>query len=315
LQHLSRRNLLSAGAAAAIGAGLPAGPSRAATPFFQRTGLPIGLQLYTLGPEVAANLDGALAAVAAIGFRAVQPSSYFGRTPAELRAAIDRAGLMCRSVHIQPPRLDDDLNRMAADIRTLGATEAALSVPAIPARLGSAPAPGENGGAFLRRVTAQLTADDWKMNADLLNAKGAVLKKAGVALGYHNHNFEFAPLAGGATGFEVLLCSTDPALVSFELDVGWAAAAGVDPLALLARHKGRFSLMHVKDLRASTRPNYALQMDPTEVGAGTVDWARVLPAGYAAGVRGFYVEQEPPFALPRLESAKISHDYLARLAA
>ena len=28
-------------------------------------------------------------------------------------------------------------------------------------------------------------------------------------------------------------------------------------------------------------------------------------------VRGYYVEQEPPFTRPRMEAAKISHDFLA----
>lgn len=313
MPSMHRRQLLAAGTAV-LGMGLASAKAPAAQPFFRRTGLPIGLQLYTLGPDVAADLEGTLAAVAAIGYRRVQPSSFFGRSPDELRAAIDRAGLTCRSVHVQPRTLDGDLGKLAQDVLTLGATEAALSIPNLPPRFGG-PASGEAPGTFLRRVVPQLTADDWKGNADLLNARGAALKQAGIRLGYHNHNFEFAPLAGGGTGFDILLRETDPTLVNFELDVGWAVAAGMDPVALLNRYKGRFSLMHVKDVKASTRTNHVLQMDPTEVGSGAIDWARVLSAGYVAGVRGFYVEQEPPFAFPRLQSARISYDYLARLAA
>ena len=56
-------------------------------------------------------------------------------------------------------------------------------------------------------------------------------------------------------------------------------------------------------------------MKPAEVGAGTLDWARILPAAYAAGVRHFYVEQEPPFTIPRMEAARRSCDFLARLHA
>jgi sugar phosphate isomerase/epimerase len=125
---------------------------------------------------------------------------------------------------------------------------------------------------------------------------------------------EFAPV-GGSSGLEILLKNTDPDFVTFELDVGWVAAAGVDPAAVFAKHKGRFSLMHVKDIKADTKPNFTLQMDPTEVGSGKLPWKTLLPAAYAAGVRGFYVEQEPPFARPRIEAAKISHDYLAGVTA
>ena len=173
---------------------------------------------------------------------------------------------------------------------------------------------GEGIGAFLRRMTGEMTADDWKMNADFLNQKGAVLKKAGIRTGYHNHNFEFAPV-GSTTGMDILLKGTDPALVTFEMDIGWVAAAGLDPIALLAKHKGRFSLAHVKDIKADTKANFALAMDPTEIGAGKLDWKKLLPAAYAAGVRGFYVEQEPPFTRPRIEAAKLSYDYLAGVTA
>ena len=99
------------------------------------------------------------------------------------------------------------------------------------------------------------------------------------------------------------------------MDVGWVTAAGQDPFALLKKHPGRFTLMHVKDIKASTKPNFVLQQDPTEVGGGMIDWPKLLPAAYAAGVRGFFVEQEAPFAHARLDSAKISFDYLAGVAA
>jgi sugar phosphate isomerase/epimerase len=137
-------------------------------------------------------------------------------------------------------------------------------------------------------------------------------KKAGLHTAYHNHNFEFAPQDAG-TGFEILMDRTDPKLVSFEMDAGWVAAAGLDPVALLKRYPGRFRLMHVKDIKSSTRPNYALQQDPTEVGSGSIPWARILPAAYQAGIRAFFVEQEPPFSGPRLGSIEKSFQYLMSL--
>jgi len=148
----------------------------------------------------------------------------------------------------------------------------------------------------------------------MLNEKGAMLKKAGIAMGYHNHNIEFAPI-GKETGWEILVRETDPALVHFEVDIGWVAAAGLDPVAFLHRHKGRVRQLHVKDLQATTKANFNVRMDPTQVGAGEMDWAKVLPAAYQAGVRNFYVEQEPPFTIPRMEAAARSYAYLAALKA
>jgi sugar phosphate isomerase/epimerase len=306
-----RRSFLAAAAA------MTAGAAHAAQPFFKRTGLPLGIQLYTLGPDAAKDLDGTLQALSKIGYRTVELAGLLGRTPAQFRASLDKAGLSCPSAHIQPRggegALDGDLGKLAADLNTLGAKTAVMPILRIPDRFGP-PAAGEGFGAYLQRVGAGLTADDWKMNADFLNEKAKGLKAGGIRLGYHNHNFEFAPV-GSTTGLEILLANTDPALVTFEMDIGWVAAAGADPLALLKRHKGRFSLMHIKDIKADTKPNFAFQMDPAEIGAGKLAWKTLLPAAYAEGVRNFYVEQEPPFTRPRIEAAKISHDYLASVVA
>lgn len=312
--RLQRRTLLATGVAALAAA--VSKPSDAATrPFFQRLGLPIGLQLYTLGPDVAKDFDATLSAVSRIGYQAVQMSSFFGRTPADLRASLDRAGLICRSMHIQGRGgLDGDLAKLADDLGVIGASAAVMPIMYIPDRFGRAPAAGESGAGFLRRISEGMTADDWKMNADFLNTRGAVLKRSGIRIGYHNHNFEFAPL-GDTNGLEILVRNTDPSIVSIELDVGWAAAAGADPMKLFADHKGRFNILHVKDLKATTKPNFALGIEPTEVGAGALNWAKLLPAAYASGVRGFYVEQEPPFSRPRIEAAKVSFDYLNGLVA
>ena len=289
------------------------GDARAASqPFFVRTHLPLGIQLYTLGPDAQKDLDGTLKAVTAIGYQKVELAGLLGRTPAEFRASLDRAGLRCTSAHIQakggPGTFDSDVGKLAADLKTLGVETAIMPSLNIPSRFG-VPTPQEGVVGYLRRVAEGVTADDWKANADYLNAKGKALKSAGIKVGYHNHNFEFAPV-GSTNGLEILLANTDPALVTFEADIGWVAAAGVDPYAFLARHRGRFTLMHLKDVKADTQPNFAFKMDPAEIGSGKLDWKRLLPEAYAAGVRGFYVEQEPPFTRPRLEAARISHDYL-----
>lgn len=312
LHRLDRRAFL-----AAAGAAMTAPEALAAQPFFKRTGLPIGIQLYTLGPDAAKDLDGTLKALADIGYRTVELAGLYGRTPAQFRAALDKAGLKAPSAHIPAKggagAFDGDLGKLAQDLQTLGVGAAVLPVMDIPTRFGG-PAAGEGFGGYLKRVGEGLTADDWKANADLLNAKAKALKSAGLKVGYHNHNFEFRPV-DGTTGLEILLKNTDPALVTFEMDIGWVAAAGADPLALLKAHKGRFTMMHIKDVKADTQPNFTLQMNPAEIGAGKLPWKTLLPAAYAEGVRNFYVEQEPPFTRPRIEAAKISHDYLAGVVA
>lgn len=320
MNTLSRRGLMGAAAAALA---MPA--VAAQRPFFARTGLPIGMQLYTLADRAKADLEGTLKAVAAVGFRSIELAGYLGRTPAQFRQALDAAGLTAPSAHVQgrargaDPSLDGDLSKLIDDAHVIGIKSILMPIFYIPDRFSLTPREGEGFGELLGRIGGEMTADDWKFNADFLNEKGAVLKKAGIQLGYHNHNPEFAPLKGGAdgarNGWEILLNRTDPSLVSFELDAGWAAAAGLDPVAVLKAHPGRFHAMHVKDIKASTKPNFVLAQDPTEVGSGMMNWKALLPAAYAEGVRDFFVEQEPPFTRDRLEALKISFDYLSRLKA
>jgi len=277
------------------------------------------LQLYTLGGDLRADVDGMLGQVAKIGYRTVEMAGYLGKTPQELRAAFDKAGLKCTSSHVQargngPEPTLADIDRLIADAKVIGIEHIVLPSAPTPARIDTKPKAGEGIAETFARIHAQMVADDWKAVADLLNAKGKALKATGLTMGYHNHNAEFAPV-GGTTGLEILLNNTDPALVSFEMDVGWVVAAGADPFALLKAHKGRFIQMHVKDIKATTKPNFAFQQDPTEVGSGIIPWPKLLPAAYAEGVRGFFVEQEPPFAHPRIESAKICFDYLNAVVA
>jgi len=311
--HVDRRTVLRGALACAV---LPAARAFAAAPqgFFERHHLPIGLQLYTVGDAIRRDLDGSLEKIAKIGYHVVEPASYHGVTPKELRAATDRHGLKCTSIHIgakasaDNPGLDGDLPRLAADLHTLGVTDVVMPMFVTPDRFGGLKQ-GEGFAAYMGRVSAGLTVDDWKRTAAFLNEKGAKLRGEGLRLGYHNHNPEFAPV-GGTTGLEVLLSETSPDAVVFEMDVGWVAAAGVDPVALLKKHGKRFQLMHVKDIEASTRPNFVLQQDPTEVGSGRLDWPHLLPAAFEAGVRKFYVEQEPPFKMDRFDAIEKSRRFL-----
>ena len=289
-----------------------------AAPFFGPSRIPLGAQLYALGPDLATSLESNLAALARIGYRRVEMAGFLGRSAQQLRAAFDNAGLECHSAHVpiramfagQGDTLAD-LPKLIDDAHVLGWRYVVLPIFNFPASA-SAPNAGENPLDFIVRAGKQMTADDWRATADLLNTSGDALAVAGLRMCYHNHNFEFAPIAG-TTGYEILLERTDPRLVSFEMDAGWVAAAGLDPIALLQRYPGRFRLMHVKDIKASTKPNFAFQQDPTEVGSGMMDWKRILPAATAAGIVEFYVEQEPPFVVPRLASLEKSYRYLVSL--
>jgi sugar phosphate isomerase/epimerase len=313
---VGRRTFLGGAAAAFCAAA--ARPAQARTPFFERHGLPIGLQLITVYPELKTDLGGTLARISKIGYRTVELPGGLDRRPAELRAALDRAGLRATNIHLggRPllfgPSLDGDLGKIADDCRILGCDTIIVPSFYAPSRLAIGDLTAENWQSTLARLSQAMTLDDWKWNADYLNTKAAVLRTHGIKLGFHNNNSVFATL-GERSIFDLLVSETDPALVSFELDVAWAASAGQDPVALLARYPGRVSALHVKDIAATTKPNFDYRYDPAEIGQGVIDWKALLPAAYRAGVRRYFVEQEPPFVHPVFDSITMTHDYLSHL--
>jgi sugar phosphate isomerase/epimerase len=134
---------------------------------------------------------------------------------------------------------------------------------------------------------------------------------AGMVFGYHNHSSEFKKF-DGTTAFDYLFATTDPKHVKIELDIGWVAVAGEDPVALLNQYKDRVVALHVKDV--AKRGADGKEPSSVALGEGTVDWKTVLRAAKANGVKHYFYEQEPPFSRPILESAKISADYLTKLA-
>lgn len=147
-----------------------------------------------------------------------------------------------------------------------------------------------------------------------LNEAGRKARARGLTLCYHNHAFEFAPMNGG-TMFDRLLSETDPQLVQIEFDMMWSQVAGVDPVSVLEKYKGRVPLIHLKNVKDGVGPQFNEKVGRDafkEVGAGVIDVARVLRAAAAAGVKHYFVEQDQTPGEP-LDSLRQSFEYLRRL--
>lgn len=313
---MNRRDLLKSSALLMLAAAVPAAARRKSAPLLGEDGP--GVQLYMFEPDLYRDLDGTLAAIAAAGVRSVELASLHRNTPTQFRAALDKAGLKCRSAHVAAsssvPGASglnfDNMDKLVEDLNILGSRNAVLPLFQFPKdpKWG----PPVSFMSLMKPGGPPVPAERYERMADFLNEKGSVLKKHGIGIGYHNHNGELAPL-GEKTGLQILLEKTDPRIVDFEMDAGWLAAGGQDPVAWLKRYRGRFTQMHVKDIAAGTQVNYHMQQKPTEVGSGTMDWPAILKAAQTAGVRNFFVEQEPPFSGARIDSLKKSLAYLRTL--
>ncbi|AUV83083.1 sugar phosphate isomerase/epimerase [Salinigranum rubrum] len=118
-----------------------------------------------------------------------------------------------------------------------------------------------------------------------LDALAARVADAGGRLLYHNHEFEFE-----AGTFERCVGATTT--LGFELDVGWATAAGADPVSLVDRFGERMPVVHLKDVRVDdSAPRGGV---PVDLGAGDVDLAGVLAAARKADVEWVVFEHDDP---------------------
>jgi sugar phosphate isomerase/epimerase len=253
--------------------------SRAARPLAA-----IGIQLYTVRDAMAADFEGTLERLAGMGYDEVEFAGYFGRSPARVRTLLDGLGLAAPAAHVPLAALRDDLE----------------------ATLDTAAAAGHTWVVCPWIAPAERTSDGYRHLADVLNRAGEAGRRAGLRVAYHNHEFEFEPLDGVDTlPFELLLRRTDPTLVDFELDLYWVSQAGHRPLDWFARHPGRFTLVHVKDMDGSPERR---MVDP---GRGVIDFPAILDRREQAGILHWFVEHdqpEDPFG-----TAAVGLDYLRRL--
>jgi sugar phosphate isomerase/epimerase len=321
IMELTRRQTLGSLCALAAAASMTHAAADAAKR--KKTMRPLGIQLYMLNKELEADFQGTLNQVAAIGYREVELAGFHNRTGAELRKALDEAGLTCPSVHIQMTSLFPGMPSLADPaaiieiMQVLGAKQLVVPAFTLPERF----LPRLRDPALMRdmrrlgaaawEIGLAMTAEDWKDFARSLNEKGRLFAKSGLRIGYHNHNVELAPLAGGGTPLEVLIRETDPALVSFELDVGWAASAGIDAAAFLNRYASRINQLHLKDTAKRSPPGSLEGFTSANLGAGIVDWPALMHAIGSAKIEHVYVEQEEPFKEPPIDAARIAFNFLS----
>ncbi|HXJ95519.1 MAG TPA: sugar phosphate isomerase/epimerase [Terriglobia bacterium] len=307
MTHFDRRQFLRGSAAALALAAAGRSISRLwANPL----GLPIGLQLYTVREQIAKDLKGTLAQVAAIGYKEVEIDGFYHLKPVELRKTLEEAGLTAPSGHCGAEQLKTDPTELIDSYREAGAQYLVCSFPAH--RPGTAqPMVRVAGQPFV----PNFDAEDYKWMAEVFNKTGEQCQQAGMQFGYHNHNLDFKTF-DGETALDQLMHNTDSKLVQLELDCYWVSRAGKDPVDYMKRYAGRVPLLHIKDMKSGLTPTTDIVKGGdhgfTEAGRGCVDWKRIFGAAPEAGVKHYFVEQDTCDG-PPIESAKISFEYLKNL--
>jgi sugar phosphate isomerase/epimerase len=262
-------------------------------------GLPFGYQAWELAPDMKKDWDGTLKAMRDFGYSYIdlnQVSPYIDRPAADLRDSFKSHGFTFTNALWPYQAFSVRFDQTIADSKTLGLSTIVCS-----------PRPR------LR------TTDDWKSFADELNKYGERTKAAGVQLGYHNHEIEFVKTPQGDVPWDILVQSTDPALVRYLIDVGNLTFGGADPYEYLAKYPTRYYGVHVKDLK----PGKAA----VPVGGGDLDWKRIFTLVKVAKITNIVAEvgaygastlQGQPLAPPDysvLELYKRSAEFLQAFSA
>lgn len=272
--------------------------SRGLTAYAQSLHLPLGIQLYSVREQLAKDYEGTLREVGGLGYREVEAAGFYKKSAVEVGQALQKADLKCVSGHYGSPDLHQQLDQIIEFSKQIGAEYIICSSP------GKRDASSKPGA---------MTLDDWRWNADQFNVIGQKVGAAGLKFGYHNHMHEFAE-TDGVMPYVELLHRTDPSLVTFELDCGWAVVGGQKPLELLRDHSSRISMLHVKDFKIAAGPAAeGKEHTVTELGMGSIDYRPIFQeAAKAQKIKHIFVEQEA-FDMPYIESLKVDRDYVHKL--
>jgi sugar phosphate isomerase/epimerase len=273
----SRRQFLGVIGAGLAGAVAPVTESLAAQQGRPFQG-PFGLELYSLRHQIksgdAASVKAAMAYAKQVGYTEMEAPELYGLSAHHYRSLLDEVGLPCTSMMATYDQLTKNLRTVVANAHVLGAAHVVNAwVP--------------HKGPFtieLCRETARLY-NDW----------GGKLRAEGLHFAHHTHGYEFQPYQGQPL-FDTLVGETNPADVSFEMDIFWVVDPGHDPVAYLKKYPNRWRLMHLKDMKKGPPTHNYTGGEPVSwdvaLGTGRIDFPAILAEAERVGVERFYVEDE-----------------------
>lgn len=218
-------------------------------------------------------LTNTLAMLSRLGYRSVEGYGALYANPdkvRELKENLGQSGLTMPTGHFSLDMLENDPATVldiakALDLET-------LYCPYLPPE--QRPTTGAGYAAFGSR----------------LQQIGEPYRDAGLGFGWHNHAFEFEPLADGTIP-QVAIFEGGPDL-QWEADIAWVIKGGADPMQWIATFKNRISAVHLKDI-APAGEN-ADEDGWADLGQGTVDWRGLKAALATTKVKYFVIEHDNP---------------------
>ena len=248
----------------------------------------LALQLYTLREPAKEDLAGTLKKAREMGWEYVQWSGMPNLPAAQIRAALDQAGLKAIAAHVNIEPFEKDFEANVMFWKTVGVKDLAP------------------GGMM---SDCKATLKDWLRGVRRLDDLGAKLRTAGLRLSYHNHAFEFEKFPDDdRLKLDILMESSKPGNLCAELDLAWAYVAGVDPAAYIRKFKDRCAVVHAKDV---VRAKAGGKQSFKPLGQGELNWPEIFAAGDEAGIEWYVYEQDSGEGSP-FDYARTSYEFLVK---
>lgn len=218
----------------------------------------VSIQMWSVNDVTEKNgIRATLDMVAEHGYDGVEFAGFGGLSAEEMQAELEKNHLYAVGSHTGFQNPEIDVKEMLAYHKVIGAKY--MIIP----------------------WAKMETKEDVEEMAKLLNETATIAKEYGVKVGYHNHAHEFNNKIDGKYALDLLAELTTDDVV-FEIDVYWAAHAGVDPYAYVEKLGKRVELIHMKQI-ADDKTNVLLS-------EGNIDFAKVKETAKYA--KYFIVEQE-----------------------
>lgn len=241
--------------------------------------IPVGLELYSIRNALKQNLEGAVRAVAQMGYQCVEfYAPYFDWTEGQtkqVRKLLDDLGIRCSSTHNNSAYLNKENIQRARDMNVILGSKYVVVASAQP----------------------DLSLDGWKRVADALNFAAEQLEPSGLKAGYHNHEVEFIPVQNQRP-IELLAKNTKPS-VMLQLDVGTCLEAAADPVAWIRSNPGRIRSLHCKDWSPDSREGYRVLF-----GEGEADWKSIFESAESTGGVEYYLIEQEGSRFSELDTAR-----------
>ena len=155
------------------------------------------------------------------------------------------------------------------------------------------------------RLEDELTYDEAMKQVERLEKAAVALKKEGVKVAFHNHDYEFTKCYKGVPCYYLMAAYSDE--LKFELDTGWCTYAGFDPVQVMKQLGDRLCAIHIKDFTdggvEQARDKRTIIMPRfTTPGTGYLNMKGVLQQAIDMGIDYAIIEQDFMYNMNQFET-------------